>query len=215
MIIGNRSFECGTHVMAIINLTPDSFWQGSRQTAKSALAAVERAVTEGAAIIDIGAQSTRPGYSEVSADEEISRFLQTVKEIKRNFDVPVSVDTYFSRSARAALDAGADMINDVWGLTHDHDMAQIISEYGAAVCIMHNASQPLVGDIWQPIDSFLENSLNLAISAGIVAAIANPPGIPATAEVVVTFVVWLLMHAFAILSIMSLETTVVGRPNTA
>lgn len=167
MIIGNRSFECGTHVMAIINLTPDSFWQGSRQTVKSALAAVERAVTEGAAIIDIGAQSTRPGYSEVSADEEISRFLQTVKEIKRNFDVPVSVDTYFSRSARAALDAGADMINDVWGLTHDHDMAQIISEYGAAVCIMHNAAKPIEGDIWPPVLGFLEKSAKLAVDAGI------------------------------------------------
>ena len=167
MIIGNKNFPCGTHVMAIINLTPDSFFAGSRQTADSALFAAERAIEEGAEVLDIGAQSTRPGYTEVSAEEEISRFIGPLTQIKKRFDIPVSVDTYFSLSARAALDAGADMINDVWGLTHDDDMASAIASYGASVCIMHNARTPLSGDIWPQIEGFLRRSAALAESAGI------------------------------------------------
>lgn len=167
MKIGNKNFECGTHIMAIINLTQDSFWQGSRHTESTVLSAVERAVEDGAEVIDIGAQSTRPGYTEVCAEEEISRLLKPLKDIRRRFDVPISVDTYFSLSARAALDAGADMINDVWGLTHDKDMAAVIAEYGASVCIMHNAKAPLAGDIWPQIEGFLQNSVGIALSAGI------------------------------------------------
>lgn len=153
--------------MAIINLTPDSFWQGSRVTADNALAAAERAVEEGAELLDIGAQSTRPGYIEVDADEEISRFLRPLAEIKKRFGVPVSVDTYFEKSARAALDAGSDMINDVWGLTHDEGMAETIARYNASVCIMHNAKEQLSGDIWGSISAFLRRSVDIALAAGI------------------------------------------------
>lgn len=167
MKIGSKEFTCGTHVMAIVNLTPDSFWEGSRQTEYSVLSAVERAVEDGAEVIDIGAQSTRPGYREVSAAEEISRFLQPLRLIKKHFSVPVSLDTYFSESARAALGEGADMINDVWGLTHDADMADVIASYGASVCIMHNSHTPLSGDMWGAIEDFLKKSLDIAISAGI------------------------------------------------
>lgn len=153
--------------MAIINLTPDSFWQGSRVAADNVLAAAERAVEEGAELLDIGAQSTRPGYTEVDADEEISRFLRPLAEIKKRFGVPVSVDTYFEKSARAALDAGADMINDVWGLTHDEGMAATIARYNASVCIMHNAKEQLSGDIWGLINAFLKRSVDMALAAGI------------------------------------------------
>ena len=153
--------------MAIINLTPDSFWQGSRVAADNVLAAAERAVEEGAELLDIGAQSTRPGYTEVDADEEISRFLRPLTEIKKRLNVPVSVDTYFEKSARAALDAGADMINDVWGLTHDEGMAATIARYNASVCIMHKAKEQLSGDIWGPINAFLKRSVDMALAAGI------------------------------------------------
>lgn len=153
--------------MAIINLTPDSFWQGSRVAADNVLAAAERAVEEGAEVLDIGAQSIRPGYTEVDADEEISRFLRPLTEIKKRLNVPVSVDTYFEKSARTALDAGADMINDVWGLTHDSKMAATIARYKAAVCIMHNAKEQLSGDIWGPINAFLKRSVDMALAAGI------------------------------------------------
>lgn len=167
MIIGNKSFENHTFVMAIINLTPDSFFAPSRKTERTVLKAVENAVKDGAAVIDIGAQSTRPGYFEVSADEEISRFVKPLRLIKRNFDIPVSVDTYFSKSARAALDSGADMINDVWGLSRDKDMAETIAGYGASVCIMHNAKEILSGDIFPQITSFLTDGVNRALAAGI------------------------------------------------
>lgn len=153
--------------MAIINLTPDSFWVGSRKTADNVLFAVERAIKDGAAVIDVGAQSSRPGYTEISAEEEISRFEKPLGMIKERFDIPVSVDTYFEKSARAALSLGADMINDIWGLTHDGGMAAAIAEYGASVCIMHNAKSVLEGDIWQGILPFLRSGAALATEYGI------------------------------------------------
>lgn len=169
MIIGGGTFKNYTYAMAIINLTPDSFWKESRTDVDGVLFRVERAVKEGAAIIDLGAQSTRPGYCEVTADEEISRLEKPLAAIKKNFGIPVSVDTYFSKCARAALQLGADMINDVWGLTHDNDMADVIAKAGASVCIMHNAAQKLKGDIFPQIESFLKSSVDDALKAGIFA----------------------------------------------
>lgn len=167
MIVGRQSFENRTFVMAIINLTPDSFWQNSRATCDDILFRAERAIKDGAAILDLGAQSTRPNYTEVSADEEISRLEKPLAAIKSEFGIPVSVDTYFSKCARAALDLGADMINDIWGLTHDKDMAEVIAKESASVCIMHNAPQKLQGDIFPQIVNFLKNSVNTALAAGI------------------------------------------------
>lgn len=167
MIIGNKNFENYTFVMAIINLTPDSFWHKSRVDSDGVLFAVEKAIKEGAAVIDIGAQSTRPNYTEVSAEEEIARFEKPLRLIKERFDIPVSVDTYFEKSARAALQLKADLINDIWGLTHDSGMAKTVADYGAAVCIMHNAKSVLTGDIWRPILNFLQGSVDLALDAGI------------------------------------------------
>lgn len=169
MIVGGQTFKNRTYVMAIVNLTPDSFWKESRASGDDVLFKVERALKEGAAIIDLGAQSTRPGYVEVSAEEEIRRLEQPLKAIKSRFDVPVSVDTYYSKCARAALSLGADMVNDVWGLTYDGGMAEVIAEAGASVCIMHNAAEKLTGDIFPQINGFLKNSVNIALKAGIAA----------------------------------------------
>lgn len=167
MKIGGRVFENYTYVWAIINLTPDSFWKESRKTSDNVLFAVEKAIKDGAAVIDLGAQSTRPGYTEVSAEEEISRFELPLRLIKERFDIPVSVDTYFSKSARAALELKTDLINDIWGLTHDEDMARTIAEYGASACIMHNSKTPLLGDIWGSVIGFLNSSATKAVAAGI------------------------------------------------
>lgn len=167
MKIGKREFSGYTYVMAIINLTPDSFYAASRKTADNLLFAVEKAIGDGAAVIDIGAQSTRPGYEKISADEETERFLKPLNMIKARFDIPVSVDTFYEKCALAALGAGADMINDVWGLTYDRGMADAVAKYGASVCIMHNSPSPLKGDIWQPVLGFLENSVKTALNAGI------------------------------------------------
>lgn len=167
MIIGNCVFENYTYVMAIVNLTPDSFWQSSRSTEDTVLFAVERAVREGAAVLDLGAQSTRPGYTEIPPEQEIARFEKALVKIKRNFDIPVSVDTYFSESANAALDLGADMINDVWGLSRDGEMAEIIARHNASVCIMHNSRELLRGDIFPPILQFLRRQAQTAVDAGV------------------------------------------------
>lgn len=167
MKIGNRIFENYSYAMAIINLTPDSFWAESRKGADDVLFAVDKAIKDGAAVIDVGAQSTRPGYREISAKEEIARFEKPLAAIKERFDIPVSVDTYFAESARAALELGADMINDIWGLSHDKDMAKTVAEFDASVCIMHNAKTQLSGDIWGAIENFLKKSVAKALLFGI------------------------------------------------
>lgn len=167
MIIGNRKFENYTYIFAIVNLTPDSFYAPSRNNEYTVLKTVERAVKDGAAVIDVGAQSTRPNYIEVSADEEISRLMRPLELIKRNFDIPVSVDTYFSKTAKAALGVGADMINDVWGLTHDSDMAATVAAFESSVCIMHNSKKQAEGDVLAAVKKFLSSSAALAESAGI------------------------------------------------
>lgn len=168
MKIGKYEFKNYTYVMAIINLTPDSFYAPSRKDEYTVLKAVEGAVRDGAAIIDIGAQSTRPNYTEVSAEEEIYRFERPLGLIKKNFDIPVSVDTYFPSSAEAALAAGADMINDVWGLTRS-GMAETVARHNAAVCIMHNSKEVLSGDIFPQITGFLNDGVQLALNAGVAA----------------------------------------------
>ena len=167
MIIGGKTFKNYTYVMAIINLTPDSFYAGSRRTCDDVLFAVEKAVKGGAAIVDLGAQSTRPGYLEISADEEISRLEKPLRLIKENFDVPVSVDTYFEKCADFALSAGADMINDIWGLTYDKKMASAIAKHHASVCIMHNQKSKVEGDLFNTVSTFLKNSCDSALDAGI------------------------------------------------
>ena len=166
MKIGNKKFENYTYIMAIINLTPDSFFAPSRKNGYTVLKAVEKAIADGAAVIDLGAQSTRPHYTEISADEEISRLIRPLEEIKKNFDIPVSVDTYFPECADAALSFGADMINDIWGLTRDN-MANVIARHRSSVCIMHNSENTLTGDIFPQITEFLKKNVSLALNAGI------------------------------------------------
>ena len=167
MIIGNKVFENYTYAMGIVNLTPDSFFSESRTNCDEVLFRVERMIKEGAAVIDLGAQSTRPGYTEVDENVEISRFERPLRLIKARFDIPISVDTYFSKSAKVALELGADMINDIWGLTHDKNMAKTVAKYGAACCIMHNANTPLSGDIWGVIQNFLKKSVEIALDSGV------------------------------------------------
>ncbi|MBE7088718.1 MAG: dihydropteroate synthase [Clostridiales bacterium] len=167
MIIKNKEYKDYTFVMAIINLTPDSFFKESRKDEYTVLKAVEKAVCDGASIIDLGVQSTRPGYVEVSAEEEISRLEKPLYLIKKNFDIPISVDTYFSKTANLALCAGADLINDIWGFQVDGDMAKTVAKYNASACLMHNAKTLLSGDMWGAISSFLQKSVKIALDAGV------------------------------------------------
>lgn len=165
MIVGNKTFLGGTFIMAIVNLTPDSFYEGSRAMGDDALFAVEKAVREGADIVDLGPQSTRPGHVTVSAEEE-QRRLEPLRKIKERFDIPISVDTFYASTARLALQAGADMINDVKGLA-DPNMAKVIAEHDASVCIMHNSANQVGSDLFGEVISFLRNAVDVAVGSGI------------------------------------------------
>ena len=170
MKIGNKTFTDGTHIMAIINLTPDSFYEGSRANEKEILCRVEKAVCDGAEVIDIGGQSTRPSYTAVNEREEWSRIENSVKVVKKNFDIPLSVDTYYPYVAKNALEEGADLINDVWGLQYskNNDMAEIIAKYRASVCIMQNQNGISSNEnLWNDIFAFLDKSVKTAKDAGI------------------------------------------------
>ncbi|MDE5755638.1 MAG: dihydropteroate synthase, partial [Clostridia bacterium] len=114
MRIGNKTFERGTHIMAIVNLSPDSFFEQSRTAVDDLIRRVQKAIDDGAEVIDIGGQSTRPGHIPVSAEEEWRRLERPIELIKSNLDIPLSVDTYYPYVAQKALDMGVDMINDIW-----------------------------------------------------------------------------------------------------
>ncbi len=168
-IIGNKTFPHGrTHIMGILNVTPDSFSDGGRFNApERAVRHAEKLVLEGADIIDIGGESTRPGYSPVPEAEEIERTADVIRAVKERFDIPVSIDTQKSAVAEAALDAGADMINDIWGFKKDASMARLCAERNAACCLMHNRESDVYNDLISDIVSELAKSAELARAAGI------------------------------------------------
>lgn len=169
MRIGSLDLDMSrTHIMGILNVTPDSFSDGGMwHRTDAALRRAEQMIKEGAEIIDIGGESTRPGYTPVDADEEIRRITPVIQAIKKEFTVPISADTYKSRVAAAALDAGADMINDIWGLKHDSDMADVINRFNVPACLMHNRRETVYTDFIADVISDLKESINIAETAGI------------------------------------------------
>ena len=127
MIIKDKRFdtENGTYIMGILNFTPDSFSDGGKyNNIEYALKHAEEMIEGGADIIDVGGESTRPGYTMISDEEEIERIVPVIEKIRQNFDIPVSADTYKSKVADAAILAGADLINDIWGCRYDDNMPQ-------------------------------------------------------------------------------------------
>ncbi len=170
MIIGNRDFDTAnnTYVMGILNVTPDSFSDGGRYMAPDlALRQTERMIEEGADIIDIGGESTRPGATPVFADEELSRVMPIIEAVKARFDIPISLDTYKSAVAQEGLSRGVDMINDVWGLKADSRMAQVIAAYAVPCCLMHNRPNTEYQDFETEWIQETSESLLLAQEAGI------------------------------------------------
>ena len=164
-------FEYGkkTYIMGILNVTPDSFSDGGSYTnIESAVKHAKEMIEEGADIIDVGGESTRPGHKFVSDEEEINRVTPMIKILKNEIHVPISIDTYKSQVAEEALKLGVDMVNDVWGLTYDEDMANVIGKYDASVCIMHNQEgTDYEKDIIESIKDFLQNSIERALKAGV------------------------------------------------
>ena len=170
MKIGNREFQTKghTYVMGILNVTPDSFSDGGKWNDKDrALRHVEEMLNEGADIIDIGGESTRPGYSLLSVEEETARVVPVIRALKEEFDVPVSLDTYKSGVAAAGIAAGGDMINDIWGLKWDDKIAGVIAGSGLPCCLMHNRKDTEYRDFVQDVIADLAETLQIADLAGI------------------------------------------------
>ena len=170
MKIGNKEFDLKNHayVMGILNVTPDSFSDGGKWNDKGrAMRHTQEMIEQGATIIDIGGESTRPGYTLISDEEEISRVVPMIEMVKKNFDVPVSIDTYKSRVAEAALDAGADLVNDIWGLKYDPDLAGVIARKNAPCCLMHNRKEPDYTDFIADFLKDMQETIDIAKKAGI------------------------------------------------
>ena len=170
MRIGNREFQTQghTYVMGILNVTPDSFSDGGRWNDRDrALRHVEEMIAEGADIIDIGGESTRPGYTLLPVEEEIERVVPVIEAVRGTFDVPISIDTYKAQVAKAGIMAGAHLINDIWGLKYEGNMAAVIAESGLPCCLMHNRKNMEYESFVDDVCLDLEESVQLALKAGI------------------------------------------------
>ena len=167
LVLGER-----TLVMGILNVTPDSFSDGGKwQGVDKALAHMEEMVRDGADIIDIGAESSRPGFKVMPADEEIERLMPYLEAVVRECPVPVSVDTFKAETASTAWQAGADILNDIWGLQYASEpgaMARVAAEAGCPVVVMHNRdSKTYNKDIIEEMQDFFRQSIAVAVAAGI------------------------------------------------
>ena len=171
MKIGNKEFDVSSncYIMGILNVTPDSFSDGGRfNNIDAALRQTEKMIKEGMDILDIGGESTRPGYTKISDDEEIQRTAPVIEAVKSRFDVPISLDTYKYKVAEAGILAGADLINDIWGLKYDSgEMASLIAKSGAACCLMHNRENMDYKSYFDDVISDMEETLRIADGAGI------------------------------------------------
>ncbi len=185
MKIGKKEFLFGqghVYVMGILNVTPDSFSDGGKFcNPDAALRHVEKMVEQGADLIDIGGESTRPGYTKITIGEEIARLTSVIEQIKKRFDIPLSVDTYKAPVMDAALSAGGDMANDIWGLRYDslfaengrravwgeETMAEVIARHKVPVCIMHNRKEPVYDNLIRDMLQDLEVSIRIGKEAGI------------------------------------------------
>jgi dihydropteroate synthase len=186
LVVRGHSFAWGarTYVMGIINVTPDSFsGDGVGGNVQAAVEQAKRFAADGADILDIGGESTRPGSARVSADEEMARVLPVIEACARAVDLPISVDTSKAAVAKAALDAGAGIVNDVWGLHGDNELAGVCAAAACPVVLMHNRRTPpaatqvgrlgghyaglVYGNLMQEIITELRESIAIAIAAGV------------------------------------------------
>jgi dihydropteroate synthase len=170
MHIGTHEFDTDhkVYVMGILNVTPDSFSDGGKWNNKdAAFFHTEQMIADGAAIIDVGGESTRPGYTMISDEEEIARTAPVIEEVKSRFDIPISIDTYKSRVAEAAISAGADLVNDIWGLKYDENMAALIAEKKVACCLMHNRKNAEYSNFMEDMLADLKETVALAKKAEI------------------------------------------------
>jgi len=170
MKIGKKVFQDTghTYIMGILNVTPDSFSDGGKwNSLDAALFQTETMIADGMDIVDVGGESTRPGYEKITDEEEISRVVPVIEAIKQRFDVPISLDTYKSGVAKAGITAGADLINDIWGLQNDSKMAGVIAQGKVACCMMHNREEAVYENFLEDCIADLQRSVELGLQAGI------------------------------------------------
>lgn len=162
-------FANETVVMGILNVTPDSFSDGGQyNSVENAVKHAKKMVADGAKIVDVGGESTRPGHIPISAEEELSRIIPAIKAIRSEVDVLISVDTFKSQVARAAIEAGAHIINDIWGAQYDPEVAKVAAELNVPIILMHNRTNEDYGlDFWRDAKGDLEKSIDIAHKAGV------------------------------------------------
>ncbi len=170
--LGNHRLTLGNKaiIMGILNLTPDSFTDGGQfNTLEKAVARAKQMAAQGAEIIDLGGESTRPGSQPVPIEEELHRIMPVILALKKDpqFNTPLSIDTYKAGVAREALQAGVEMINDIWGLKKDPLMAEVAASFKVPVCLMHNRLHTNYRDVIAEVISELQESIDLALAAGI------------------------------------------------
>lgn len=158
-----------THIMGILNVTPDSFSDGGKYNElEKAVDHAKQMVADGADIIDVGGESTRPGHKPVSVEEEITRVVPVIEALRAaGIAVPISIDTYKAETAAAALQAGADIINDVWGAKYDPEIAAVARAYDAPIILMHNRNNKSYTSIIDEMIRDLEESIAIAKQAGV------------------------------------------------
>ena len=168
-----------TFIMGILNVTPDSFSDGGKyNSVEAALAQAKKMVADGAKIIDVGGESTRPGYERISDEEEIARVVPVIKALVREVPAIISIDTYKSAVARAAIEAGAHIINDIWGAKADPEMASVAAHYHVPIILMHNRPHQVYKNYWHEFKADLEESVAIVKKAGVPAEhIILDPGI--------------------------------------
>jgi dihydropteroate synthase len=156
-----------TLIMGILNITPDSFSDGGRfDKVETAVRHAKQMVRDGADILDIGGESTRPGHEEVSAEDEIKRVVPIIEALVKEVDVPISIDTYKAETARKALEAGAHIINDVWGVKKDPKMAKVAADFQAPIILMHNRENRFYASFVRDVLRDLQESVTLLKEAG-------------------------------------------------
>jgi dihydropteroate synthase len=161
-------FHKETIVMGILNVTPDSFSDGGRYDAvEAAVIHAKKMVADGAKIIDVGGESTRPGHAAVGLEEELARVIPVIQALSRELDVAISIDTYKAEVAEAAILAGAHIINDVWGAKREPAIAEVAARLGVPILLMHNRDNTDYTDFWPDVRKDLEESVQIAKDAGV------------------------------------------------
>jgi dihydropteroate synthase len=172
-------FSKETFIMGILNVTPDSFSDGGKfNTIEAAIAQAKKMVADGAKIIDVGGESTRPGYTRISDEEEIERIKSVIEALVKEVPAIISVDTYKSAVAEAAIQAGAHMINDIWGGKADREMVHVAAKYNVPIILMHNRENTDYADYFADFMHDMKESIDIALTAGVPAKhIFVDPGI--------------------------------------